>query len=178
MDFKDVVKNIVDDVAVDLTQEFDRNFERKAFFNKKWPETKHTYSRGSLLDRSGKLRRSINKTNTGQSISWKSSLPYASIHNEGGEIEVTAKMKSYFWAMFYKANGAAKGNKGGKKRIEKLSGEAAKWKSMALMKVGTIMKIDQRQFIGWDPQVDRRVQLIVNHNMEEVGKTIKKNLKQ
>jgi phage gpG-like protein len=178
MDFKDVVKNIVDDVAVDLTQEFDRNFERKAFFNKKWPETKHTYSRGSLLDRSGKLRRSINKTNTGHSISWKSSLPYASIHNEGGEIEVTAKMKSYFWAMFYKANGAAKGNKGGKKRIEKLSGEAAKWKAMALMKVGTIMKIDQRQFIGWDPQVDRRVQLIVNHNMEEVGKTIKKNLKQ
>ena len=177
MDFKDVVKNIVEDVAVDLTQEFDRNFERKAFFNKKWEESNYANSRGSLLERSGKLRRSINKSNSGSSIRWRSSLPYASIHNEGGEIEVTAKMKSYFWAMFYKANGAAKGNKGGKKRIEKLSGEAAKWKAMALMKLGRKMTITQRQFIGWHPEVDRRIQLVVNHNMEQVGKTIEKNLK-
>jgi len=178
MDFRDVVKNITEDVAVDLTQEFDRNFERKAFFDKKWEETKHANSRGSLMNRSGDLRRSINKSNSGSSIRWRSSLPYASIHNEGGEIEVTAQMKKYFWAMYYKANGAAKGGKGGKKRIEKLIGEAAKWKAMALMKVGKKMTIDQRQFIGWHPEVDRRIEIIVNHNMEEVGKTIAKNLKQ
>jgi len=182
MDFKDVVKNIVEDVAVDLTQEFDRNFERKAFFNKKWEETNYSNSRGSLLERSGKLRRSINKSNSGNSIRWRSSLPYAGIHNEGGEIEVTAKMKSYFWAMFYKANGAVsysikKKAANNTQRNRKLSGEAAKWKAMALMKVGTIMTITQRQFIGWHPQVDRRIQLVVNHNMEQVGKTIEKNLK-
>lgn len=178
MDFKDVVKNITEDVAIDLTQEFDRNFERKAFFNKKWEDTKHSYSRGSLLNRSGDLRRSINKSSSGSSIRWRSSLPYASIHNEGGEIEVTPQMKKYFWAMFYKVSEATKGGKGGKKRIEKLTGEAQKWKAMALMKVGRKMTIDQRQFIGWHPEVDRRIELIVNHNMEEVGKTIEKKLKQ
>lgn len=183
MDLRDVVKNITEDVAVDLTQEFDRNFERKAFFNKKWEDTKHSYSRGSLLNRSGKLRRSINKSNDGASIRWRSSLPYASIHNEGGEIEVTPQMKKYFWAMYYKAAGAItysikKKAANNTKRNRKLSDEAAKWKAMALMKVGSKMTIDQRQFIGWHPEVDRRIELIVNHNMNEVGKTIENRLKQ
>jgi len=107
MNPKHLIRNILQDVKVDLAQEFDRNFGRKGFFDKKWPETKHKYSRGSLMMRSGKLRRGIKAQVHGNSIVFTNSMPYAAIHNEGGEITVTAKMKRYFWAMHYKAGGAS-----------------------------------------------------------------------
>lgn len=173
--FKTFLENTISDVAVDLTQAFDRNFESKSFFNQRWPRTKHPNSRGSLLLRSGRLRRSIKSTNTGETISWSSNLPYASIHNEGGEIKVTQQMKSFFWAMYYKANGAITKDK--TKRNTSLNAEAMKWKALALQKVGSIMTVEQRQFIGWHPQVDVRIRNIVNNNLDELNKEIIKSLK-
>ncbi|MDB0610438.1 hypothetical protein PL371_00820 [Tenacibaculum maritimum] len=170
---KDFLNEILTDVEVDLTQEFDRNFERKAFFNNKWPQAKHANSRGSLLMRTGKLRRSVQSNRANGRISWSSNLPYASIQNEGGEIVVTAKMKSFFWAMFYKSSNAVKG-KG--KRAASLSAEASKWKAMALLKVGTKMKVEQRQFIGWHPQVDKRIKKVVDYNLQQLNKEILKKL--
>ncbi|MGV8814758.1 MAG: hypothetical protein ACOH2D_11680 [Gelidibacter sp.] len=180
--FSELLKNIIKDVGVDLTDAFDRNFESKSFFNKKWPDTKHANSRGSLLLRTGRLRRSIKSNQRNGSINWSSNLPYASTHNEGGEIVVTAKMKSFFWAMHYKAAGAVlysvKTKSAAKtQRNTKLSAEAEKWKAMALMKVGATMEIKQRQFIGWHPQVDVKIKKIVNHNLNEVNKAIIKKLK-
>lgn len=176
------LKNLTKDVEVQLNQEFDRNFERKAFFDKKWPATKHNYSKGSLLMRSGKLRRSIKSDSKGSAIRWSSAMPYASLQNEGGEIIVTEKMKRFFWAMFYKTNNAVLFNVKKKKaadtiRNRKLQGEAAKWKAMALMKVGTVMTIDQRQFIGWHPMVDKHVKNIANINLKELNAEILKKLK-
>lgn len=178
MKLQDVVENIVQDVAITLTEEFDRNFERKAFFDKKWPAENYPNSRGSQMMRSGKLRKSVNHTVGNNSISWKSSLPYASIQNEGGEIEVTAQMKAFFWAMYYKANGGAKSGTGGKQRVERLSKEASKWKAMALLKVGTVMTVDQKQFIGWHPKVDAVIEEAVHFNMEDYNKYLLKQLKQ
>lgn len=176
MNPKDFLNEILKDVEVDLTQEFDRNFERKAFFNKKWPQSRHANSRGSALLRTGRLRRSVQSNNTNGAIRWSSNLPYASIHNEGGEIVVTPKMKSFFWAMFYKSSNAVKkGEKG--KRADKLSGEASKWKALALLKVGTILKIEQRQFIGWHPQVDKRIKKVVDYNLQQLNKEIINKLK-
>lgn len=176
MNLQEVVQNIVQDTAVDLTQEFDRNFERKAFFDQKWPSNKLPNNRGSQMIRSGGLRRSINRRIAGGAISWKSSLPYAVIQNEGGEIKVTAQMKKFFWAMYYKAAGAITKGKGN--RNDRLTGEAGKWKAMALQKVGATMTIEQRQFIGWHPQVDRRIDDIVHRNMNEYNEWLYKNLKQ
>ncbi|MCC4211366.1 phage virion morphogenesis protein [Leeuwenhoekiella parthenopeia] len=182
MKLNEVVENIVQDTGIDLTQEFDRNFERKAFFTDKWKETKHPNSRGSLMLRSGKLRKSINKTQGSSEIRWRSSLPYATIHNEGGEIEVTAKMKKFFWAMYYKSSGAITTRRDGSasksQRNIKLTAEAKKWKAMALMPVGTKMKIEQRQFIGWHPEVDKRVETIIDHNLQEYNKSLIEDLKQ
>jgi phage gpG-like protein len=176
MNPKDFLNEILKDVEIDLTQEFDRNFERKAFFNKKWPQVKHANSRGSLLMRTGRLRRSVKSGRTAGLIRWSSNLPYASIHNEGGEITVTSKMKSFFWAMFYKSSKAI-GKKSKSKRAVKLSGEASKWKALALLKIGTKLKIEQRQFIGWHPEVDRRIKKVVNYNVQQLNKEILKQLK-
>lgn len=182
MDLKDFLKNTLTDIEKDLTQAFDRNFESKSFFNKKWPDTKHANSRGSLLLRTGRLRRSMKSNQKNGSISWSSNLPYASIHNEGGEIVVTDKMKRFFWAMHYKASGGVmysiKTKSAAKtQRNKKLNAEAEKWKAMALMKVGTVMNIEQRQFIGWHPQVDVKIKKIINTNLNEVNKAILKKLK-
>ena len=149
MEIKELVHKITTDLAVELADEFDRNFERKGFFTEKWSSPKINNSRGSVLNRTGNLRRSIRYNVSDNSISFSSSLPYASIHNEGGEIVVTAQMKKFFWAMFYKSTGA----------------EAMKWKGMALMKIGQKMKIEKRQFIGDHPEVARAVRIVVNENM-------------
>lgn len=175
MNPKDFTKNILSDIRVDLTEEFDRNFERKAFFDKKWRGTNLPNQRGSLMMRSGKLRRSVMSKQTGTSVSWSSSLPYASIHNEGGEIVVTEKMKRFFWAMCYKASGAA--GKGKSERSKRLSAEALQWKNLALMKVGQKMKIEQRQFIGDHPVVRQRIEDVIGLNMKELEKQIFNQLK-
>mgnify|MGYP002621452394 CR=1 FL=1 len=135
-----ILKNFINAVRVELADEFDMNFRRKAFFNKKWPKTKYANNKGSLMMRTGNLRQSISSQVEGSSIRFKSSAPYASIHNNGGEITVTAKMKKFFWAMHYKSAGAVTG-KGGK-RDDALNAEAQKWKAMALMKVGSTIKIE------------------------------------
>lgn len=166
MNPNDFIKNIISDLRVDLTEEFDRNFERKGFFDKKWRGTNLPNQRGSLLMRSGKLRRSIVSKQTKTQVIWSSSLPYASINNNGGEIVVTDKMKSFFWAMAYKAGMAA--GKGKSERSKRFSAEAQQWRNLALQKVGAKMKIEQRQFIGDHPIVRQRIEDVVGVNFKEL----------
>lgn len=175
-------KKILNDMAVELADEFDRNFERKAFFTEKWASPKINNARGSVMNRSGNLRRSIKYSVRDGMIMFSSSLPYASIHNEGGEITVTAQMKKYFWAMYYKAVGGittkADGGESKSKKNVKLTGEAAKWRAMALMKVGQKMKIEKRQFIGNHPQVLHIAKSVIEDNLKIFSEELIKKFKQ
>lgn len=96
-DMANYIQNILKDIRVDLTEEFDRNFERKSFFSgKRWAPVKKPVSRGSLLNRTGAMRSSIKSKVQGDSIVFSSSKPYTGIHNDGGEIKRTSKKgKSY-----------------------------------------------------------------------------------
>lgn len=174
MDINDLEKKITNDLAVELADEFDRNFERKAFFTEKWASPKINNARGSVMNRSGNLRRSIKYNVRDGIILFSSSLPYASIHNEGGEITVTAQMKKYFWAMFFKADGAIMMKRDKEKNVvtkdtkknQKLTAEAAKWKGLALMKIGQKIKVEKRQMVGDHPQVAKIVKGVIDDNME------------
>ena len=104
---QNIIKNILTDVKVELSAEFDQNFTRKAFFDKKWKDRKRQ-GKGTLLVATGKLRRSIRAKTTNTAVVFSSSLPYAAIHNEGGEITVTNKMKRFFWAKYYELGGKIK----------------------------------------------------------------------
>lgn len=170
MEFKDFLNNILTDTKVKLTEAFDRNFEHKAFFDQKWANTLIPNRRGSLMMRTGTLRRSIRSNIEGTTVRWTSSVPYADIQNNGGEVEITAKMKRYFWAMYYKAIGATKGRKGATQRA--FSVEAEHWKALTLKKVGDKLKIPKRQFIGDHTEVKRMVNDIVNFNMKELLNSI------
>jgi len=163
------LNNFIADLRVEISDEFDRNFERKGFFDEKWPDTRIHSRRGSLLMRSGALRRSVKSTSTGNSIHFSSSLPYASIHNEGGTITVTAKMKKYFWAMFMKAAGGRKSNR--------LSQEADFFKAMALKKVGSKIKIEKRQFIGPHSEIDVVVDRLFKQHLSSFETRINQQLK-
>lgn len=182
MDFEKFLANVITDLRIELTEEFDRNFERKAFFTEAWPTNKMANSRGSMMQRTGVLRGSIESDIGKGKLEYSSSEPYASIHNEGGEIVVTQKMKSYFWAMYYKAMGAVtttkvKGERSKSKKNQNLEAEAAMYRNLALMKVGHVMKIEQRQFIGWHPEVDQLVKSVVDDNLEEINKKVLEALK-
>lgn len=51
--------DLLNDLKVELADEFDQNFERKAFFDDPWPGVRMPNKRGSLMLRTGKLRQSL-----------------------------------------------------------------------------------------------------------------------
>ena len=167
MDIKTFHKNILNDVRIELTEEFDRNFERKSFFGTAWLKNVLINRRGSLMARSNNLRRSLQARINNDRIEYSSSLPYASIQNEGGEIKVTAKMKRYFWAKYYEAGGSKSKNI-----------EAEQYNALALMPIGKLIKIPSRRFIGPHPRIREVVQDCVNDNLVDLNKILVEKLKQ
>jgi len=169
----DFISNIIQDVKVELTDEFDRNFERKGFFDQRWPPAGREPSRGSLMQRTGALRRSIQARDDSHSITWSSHLSWAEIHNEGGEIAVTKAMKGHFWMMYYQAIGG-KNKSGNKKSTRGSSRDAEFYKAMALKRVGENIKIPQRRFIGLGPEVDALVQRVADENFKSIEEQLTK----
>ena len=171
-DVQKIIRSILNDIRIDLTDEFDRNFERQAFFSEAWQRRKSpTRPGGSILVDSGRLRQSISSRTTENSITFFTNEPYAAIHNDGGEIRVTAKMKRFFWHKYYEATGSFGRKKNGERRNDKrtiqLSTEAEFWKFMALMKVGRTITIPRRRFLGTSPEVEQTVREIIEENITE-----------
>lgn len=154
---KRFIRITLKDISVDLKDEFDRNFEREAFFNERWARRKHNddETRG-LLTRTGSLRRSIKAETNSQSVVFSSSQPYAAIHNDGGTITVTKRMKGYFWYMYRTLTNNYK---------REPTTEAQFCKAMAMKRVGSKIIIPKRQFIGMHPEVERIIREIVSENI-------------
>lgn len=150
--YQQLFNQLLKDIKVELDDEFDRSFERKAFFNIGWKPAIHN-TIGSLLMRTGALRGSLRSEVMGNAIRWESSLPYADVQNSGGTITVTQKMKGFFWYRYRMVTNGKKDHK---------NAEALFWKAMALKRVGTVITIPQRQFIGYHPMVDNMVQEITD----------------
>ena len=73
--------------------------------------------------------------------------------------------------MYYKATGGFGRRKDGSLRQDKknarLSTEAEFWKHLALMKVGSKVKIPRRRFIGAHPELERAVTSVIERRLEE-----------
>ena len=175
-DMDRIIRHVLSDIRVDLSDEFDKNFERQAFFSEAWARRKSpTRPGGSILIDKGTLRRSIGSQSTNTSITFQSTAPYAAIHNDGGDITVTAKMKRFFWYKYYSTTGSFGRKKNGEPRRDKrtiqLGTEAEFWKHMALMKVGSKITIPRRRFLGQSPEVERIVREIIEDNLTEYFNT-------
>lgn len=147
----DKLKNtLLTDIKVELFEEFDLNFGRKAFFSEKWKPRAFNYRSGSLLAASNTLRRSINASVIDDGVRFTSSVPYATAHNEGAKIKVTPRMRSFFWAKYK-------------------STKDEMWKFMALKKVGSVIELPQRQFIGDGPETHRLIETVINDFCKKFG---------
>ena len=169
---KTIIRRILSDIRVKLDGEFNRNFERQAYFNEAWERRKSpTRPGGTILVNTNALRRSIQSRTTDDSITFYTDLPYAAIHNDGGEIVVTERMKRYFWYKYYAATGSFGRKKNGERRNDRrtrqLATEADFWRFMALKRVGTTIRIPRRRFLGTGPEVERIVREIIEDNLNE-----------
>ncbi|WP_394749495.1 phage virion morphogenesis protein [Spongiimicrobium salis] len=113
---------------------FKRNFRRGGFVDRpfrRWKESGDKRKGGKTLVRSGRLRRNIKIlriNGTKITIGVPKNIKYARIHNEGGKIKITPKMRRKFWAMYIETGNDM-------------------YKGMALTKK-THIEIPQRQYIG------------------------------
>lgn len=172
-DVQKIFKRILKDIRVEMEDEFKTNFERQAFFSEAWARRKspiRNEGRAILTD-TGRLRRSISSRVAENSVIFYTDLPYAAIHNDGGEIKVTKRMKGYFWHKYYEATGSFGRKKDGtlrkNKKNARLTTEADFYKWMALKKEGSTIKIPRRQFIGTSPEVELAVRKIIEENITE-----------
>lgn len=113
---------------------------------------------GPLLSGTNTLMSSVDYIVGPARVTLRTVLVYAKIHNDGGEITVTKKMKGYFWSKYYDAGGNNNGS---------MTKEAEFWRNMALKQVGSTIKIPQRQFLGDDPEVTRIIQETIDKELFE-----------
>lgn len=143
------------------------NFRKGGFYGQTWKPPMRTDlgfegpSYGPMLSGTNHLMMSTDYVPEPGRVIIQNSLIYAQIHNEGGEITVTKKMKRYFWSKYYDAGGNNNGS---------MSKEAEFWRNMALKQVGSTIKMPQRQFMGDDPEVTRIVQETIEKELFEFAK--------
>lgn len=82
-DFNQCLKDTLNDIKVEIKDEFDKNFQRKAFFEEKWKPRKSQKAHGTLMIVSARLRRGIKAKVINNSVEFTSDTPYAAVHNEG-----------------------------------------------------------------------------------------------
>lgn len=185
---KKYIDTTIKDVRVEATEMFDKNFQREAFFNEKWARRKFNDDDSkNILTGTGALRKSIISKVEGKKIIFETTLPYASIHNEGGTITVTVGMKKHFWKMYLQIVGSKKPKEGKKpfnesfqrtkkgalrnnKKNRMLSTVAEFYKAMALKPVGSKIVIPKRQFIGNHPELEQAIGEIARKNRIEIFK--------
>ena len=156
--------------AIESVKFFKESFRNGGFTDTslaKWADRKSPIGGKRIMYGTGTLMQSIHRTEeTEKRVVVSSDTTYSEIHNEGGTVTVTAQMKKYWWAQYYKFAGKTKKTASGKQANtasnRKLNAKAEYCKRMALMKTGSKIKIPQRQFIGESQtlmnELDRQLQ--------------------
>lgn len=159
-------------------QHFQDNFRQGGFVNgglHPWPPAKRLSSGESgadsqyktLMSSRNHLFSSINYTPGIAKVTIFNDVVYAAIHNEGGTVhpKITPKMRRFAWAKYYELKGRQKGTQNRTSQSagnQPDSGEAEKWKRLALTKKETLtINIPQRQFIGQSTELDAKISAYV-----------------
>jgi phage gpG-like protein len=158
---KQVVPKVVAETA---TEYYKERFRTKEWDSKPWPPTKRFVKRGSLMVRTSSLANSIRPslvTHTKVRISaGNSKVPYAKVHNEGGKVHprVTAKMRKWAWANYYKEAKLGSENTYTSWSPSK-SHTINFYKGLALTKKNKLdIKIPRRQFMGHSQRLNAKIQ--------------------
>lgn len=132
--------DILEDMRVELSDEFDRNFERKGFFSDKWKPRAHDYPRGALLMVTGAMRRSTQGEVSGNGVRFSSSLPRTLLHNEGGT---------------------------GMKPVKAHTRHSKKGKTYNVRAHQRKFNMPKRQFTGDGPETQRIIRGVIDDNLKK-----------
>lgn len=159
-DFNALVQHILSQApryaAVEAAKFFTDNFVRGGFQDRAvmlWAKPTSPLAGKKPLYSTGNLMRSVRGHVLGKmSASVVSDTACSELHNNGGTITVTEQSKRYWWAMYYKHAGKLKKTKKGRMfqaaDNRKTNRKAEFCRAMALMRVGSKIKIPARPFIG------------------------------
>lgn len=184
----DILKEVNDrlprKVGVIAVNHFKQNFRDSGWLDNglhPWKRTRRQDSKspdakyGPLTSRRNHMMRSIQSSTSPGQVTIQDPVPYAAIHNDGGDITthptVTDRMRKYAWHMVYSLAGI----KGKGKLPRELPAEADKWKGLALTKKRNITvhaHIPQRQFMGDSAELRMKI----NQRITESLKYIKTQL--
>lgn len=142
--------------ATEAVKFFRESFVREGFLDRSlspWGRRQSPLGGKRLLFGTGNLMRSIRpRSIDASSAIVESDTPYSAVHNDGGSITVTPQIKKYWWAQYYKLSGKIKKTSRGRvsqSKTNRTTNRKAEFcKAMALMKIGTKIKIPKRQFMG------------------------------
>lgn len=127
------------------------NFSKERFVQKNWIDRNREAwtprkrpARGSILVRSGRLKRSIRKVSQGNYYVYiGTDVPYAKIHNEGGRIDRTVSVKAF----------TRRGRQRGTQNVRAHSRR---------MNIG----MPKRQFLGESALLNRRIERFMSRELD------------
>lgn len=188
----DIVREVYDrlprKVGVIATNHFRQNFRNSGFMdggNHPWLPSKRQLENGkdskygTLLSRRNHLMMSITSIPGVGEVTIRNDVPYAQIHNEGGQFDihptVTAKLRRFAWYKVYSLSGIKK-SKGKKGKLPKqLSPEAEVWKAIALtkkQKLNIHINMPQRQFIGESKELREKIEAEIKASIERIEASV------
>lgn len=150
-------------IGIEAKNHFRESFLNEGFTDKsldKWASRKSKRldkNDSKLLTYSGELGDSIDFRVEGDTVIISSDKQYAQIHNEGGIITVTDKMKKFFWAKHYEAAEAGADD------------IASQFKNLALAKQ---IKIEKRQFIGNSEVLNQAITNKLSRELDKIFKSL------
>ncbi|MBB6131344.1 phage virion morphogenesis protein [Mucilaginibacter lappiensis] len=169
---------MIQQAAIMAINHFKASFTNQGFTDQalvKWPVRKggpNNKGRALLVGTgpgAGTLKRGVRIKHTsidGATVGVDEGIPYAEIHNFGGEIKITAQMRRFFWAMYYKYGGGQRTARGTPKQ---LSETAQFYLNLAISKKDHIT-IPKRQFIGDSAILERNIQDYITDELNKYFK--------
>ena len=154
-----IKEDVPEIIGTEAVNHFKQNFHNEGFDNKKWASRKSKRTGGTngqkILTKSGELSESIDYRVEGNTIIIYSDKLYAQIHNEGGIIPVTAKMKGYFFA---------------KAKELKEAGETDVAEMYIAMALSKEITIEQRQFMGESDVLMQKISARITKDLTNILK--------
>lgn len=139
------------------------NFRRGGFYGDRWEEPVRRRAGfrgveglyGPLLSRQNRLMGDTDYVPGTGRVTIRNTAAYAAVHNEGADIPVTERMRRYFWYRNADLRRRGLGD----------TGEAGFWRSMALKRAGSTIRIPKRRFMGPSPVLEREINGIINKEL-------------
>ena len=186
----DIIKEVHDrlprKVGVVAVNHFKQNFRDGGWLDNglhPWKRTRRQEGNGKdakyspLTSRRNHMMRSIQASTSPGQVTIEDPVPYAAIHNDGGDITthptVTQRMRKYAWHMVYSLAGI----KGKGKLPKELPKEAEKWKGLALTRKSSITvhaHIPQRQFMGDSAELREKINKRIRESLDYIKSQVLK----